>query len=352
MGKIAWITAGTLAATLGGAALAQDDEERATYFTVLGTYSQLDEDRNIPGTTDIDEGGGIQLILGQQRASGFGFEASLFADFLETGADNGTDFYRPGLGLDIIYGLGDRQGFTPFLLLGAGGVYNDVYPDENDDYGWYGNAGLGLVTGPLNKYGIKLRAEVRYIYDDFEDGYDDYRAGLGLEFPLYGEPRHIEKIVEKVKVVEVPGEGLGDEDGDGIVDGKDQCPGTPQGTRVDGSGCPLGNVVALNGVTFELNKDRLRPDAKTILDSVTDIMERYPEMVVEVAGHTDSLGTDEYNQQLSQKRAEAVRRYLIDKGVAADRMTAVGYGESEPVDTNDTMEGRERNRRVELRIKN
>lgn len=352
MGHKSITAAAALALSVTGTAVAQDEEERATYFTVLGTYSQFDEDRNLDAGTDIDDGGGIHLILGQQRASGFGLELSLFADFIETGADNGTDFYRPGLGVDLIYGLGDRSGFTPYLALGGGGAYNDAFPDERDEFDFFGNAGVGLITGPLNKYDVKLRADVRYIYDNFEEGYGDYRAGLGVEFPLYGEPKVIEKVVEKVKIVEVEKEGLSDSDNDGIIDNRDECPNTPEGTRVDGSGCPLGDTVELSGVTFELDSDRLRPDAKTILDEVARVMERYPEMLVEVAGHTDSLGSDAYNQQLSQQRAEAVRQYLIERGVSPDRMTAVGYGESEPVDTNDTVEGRERNRRVELRIKN
>ena len=350
MGKQGLIAGTALALAVGGQAFAQDSEDRATYITILGTYSQIDEDRSALG--NIDDAMGVQFIIGQQRASGLGFEATLFGDVIETGSGNGTDYYRPGLGLDLFYAFGDRKGFTPFVLVGAGGTYNDVFPDSEDDYDWYGNAGLGLVTGPLNKYDLKLRAEVRYIYDNFQDGYDDYRAGLGLEIPLYGEPKTIEKIVEKVKVVEVAGEGLGDADGDGIVDGTDQCPNTPAGTRVDGDGCPLGDVVALNGVTFETDSNRLRPDAVTILDEVAEVLNRYPEMLVEVAGHTDSVGADAYNQQLSQRRAEAVVEYLVGKGIAADRMTAMGYGESEPVDSNDTKDGRERNRRVELRIKN
>ena len=346
------IAASALTVALAGPAVAQDEEARATYFSVLGTYSQFDDNRNVPGT-DIDDGAGIHLILGQQRASGFGLELSLAADVIETGADNGTDFYRAALGLDLIYGLGDREGFTPFALIGAGAAYNDVFPDSQDDYDWFANAGLGLVTGPLNKYGAKLRFEVRYIYDAFQDSYDDYKAGLGVEFPLYGEPQVIEKVVEQVKIVEVAGAGgLSDSDGDGIVDDKDQCPNTPAGTRVDGNGCPLGDTVTLHGVTFETDSNRLRPDAQTILNDVYLIMDRYPEMIVEVAGHTDSIGPDAYNQDLSQRRAQAVLDYLADKGVDANRMTAVGYGESEPVDSNDSKEGRERNRRVELRIKN
>lgn len=351
MGKQGLIASSALAIAMCGTAFAQDDEDRATYITFLGTYSLVDENRD--GAADgIEDAIGGQFIIGQQLASGFGFEATLFADMIETGTGNGTDYYRPGLGLDVIYAFGDRTAFTPFVLLGAGGAYNDVNPDSADDYDWYGNAGLGFVTGPLNKYDLKMRFELRYLYDNFMDGYDDYKAGLGLEIPLYGEPKTVEKIVEKVKVVEVKAEGFGDADNDGIIDNRDQCPNTPEGTRVDGSGCPLGDVVGLDGVTFETNSDRLRPDAQTILDDVAGVMERYPEMMVEVAGHTDSIGSDGYNQQLSQKRAESVRQYLTDKGIAGDRMTAVGYGESEPVDSNDTKEGRERNRRTELRIRN
>ena len=346
------IAAAALAITANGMAWAQDDEDRATYITVLGTYSQFDDERGALTGVESEDGGGIRLLIGQQRASGFGLELNLSGDLIETGSGNGTDFYRAGLGIDAIYGLGDRSGFMPFALLGAGGAYNDASPDSRDDYDFYANAGIGLITGPLNKYDVKLRAELRYIYDNFEDAYTDYQAGLGIEIPLYGEPEVIEKIVEKVKVVEVQADGLGDADDDGIVDGRDQCPNTPAGTRVDGEGCALGDVVGLDGVTFEFNSDRLRPDARTILDDVAEVMERYPEMLVEVAGHTDSLGSDAYNMELSQKRAAAVRRYLIDSGIAADRMTAVGYGETEPVDTNDTEEGRERNRRVELRIQN
>ena len=288
------------------------------------------------------------------KPHGLGFELSLFNDLYETGEDNGTDFYRYGLGLDLIYAFGDRQSFTPYVLLGAGGAYNDVFPDDRDDYDFYANAGIGMVTGPLNEYGMKLRLDLRYVYDNFESAYDEeYKGNIGVEFPLFGEAKVVEKVVEKVKVVEVEKDsGLRDSDGDGIVDEKDNCPNTPAGTRVDGEGCPLGDVVALDGVTFEFDSARLQPNAETILDDAAEVLMRYPEMLVEVAGHTDSLGSDAYNQQLSQKRAESVRQYLIDQGVSAERLTAVGYGESEPRATNDTEEGRELNRRVELRIQN
>ena len=127
------------------------------------------------------------------------------------------------------------------------------------------------------------------------------------------------QVVEVVKTT-----GLEDSDGDGIVDSKDKCPGTPPNTRVDGDGCPLPKVLQLKGVTFEFNKDRLRPDSKTVLDTVVEIMKRYPDMQVELAGHTDNVGSDSYNQKLSEKRAEAVRQYLIAAGIPSANMTAVG----------------------------
>lgn len=361
------LTAAAVAAlACTGSAWAQDSDERATYFSVLGSYIVADDQRDVDNadagqSTAIDEGYGVQFVMGQMTSSGFGFELSLFNDMFETDQNNGTDFYRYGIGLDAIYAFGDwiglssdRSGFTPYVLLGGGAVYNDVFPDNRDDYGYYANAGLGMVTPALNKYGMKIRLDLRYVYDDFESGYDEeYKGNIGIEFPLFGEPKVVEKIVEQVKVVEVEKDsGLRDSDDDGIVDGKDNCPNTPAGTRVDGEGCPLGGVVALDGVSFEFNSDRLRPDAATILQDAAEVLERYPEMLVEVAGHTDSIGGDSYNQSLSQQRAESVRQYLITQGISAERLTAVGYGESEPRASNDTEEGRELNRRVELRIQN
>jgi OOP family OmpA-OmpF porin len=205
---------------------------------------------------------------------------------------------------------------------------------------------------------VHLRGEGRYVYDSVKQvngsrGIEDVRVNLGLEISLWDKPEVTVAPEAKTQVVEVvKTTGLEDSDGDGIIDSKDKCPGTPPNTRVDGDGCPLPKVLQLKGVTFEFNKDRLRPDSKTVLDTVVEIMKRYPDMKVEVAGHTDSVGSDSYNQKLSEKRAEAVRQYLIAAGIPSGNMTAVGYGKKEPIATNDTDEGRELNRRVELRIKN
>jgi len=327
------------------------------YLGGMGTYTFADSKRDyrlreLTIDSDLEMGTGGAVYYGWQFANRWGIEVQAFTETFETDVGGLTDFYRHGVTTDLVYNFGDRTGFTPFVLIGAGGAYNDVSPNE-DKFDFIANAGLGFVTGPFTNYGdLRLRAEARYVYDNFEDGYEDIRVAVGIEIPLFGESAAaVASAVEpQAKVVEVP-TGLMDTDGDGVVDERDQCPDTPANTRVDGNGCTLGKVIALYGVTFEFDKTRLRPDAETILDQAVDTLKRYPEMQVEVAGHTDSKGSDTYNQQLSEGRATAVRDYFVEKGVT-NPLTVHGYGEAEPVTTNDTDEGRERNRRVELRIQN
>jgi outer membrane protein OmpA-like peptidoglycan-associated protein len=107
--------------------------------------------------------------------------------------------------------------------------------------------------------------------------------------------------------------------------------------------------LVLTGVTFEFNKSRLTLDAKKVLDFVGQSVKAQPEAKIEIGGYTDAVGSAAYNLRLSLARARAVRVYLVQQGVAADQLTAVGYGKSKPVASNDTEEGRAQNRRVELR---
>ncbi len=143
-----------------------------------------------------------------------------------------------------------------------------------------------------------------------------------------------------------------DSDGDGIVDSADQCPATLAGDRVDSKGCSLPKVLSLLGVNFDTDKDILRPDAAAILDDAAATLKRYPGLMVEIAGHTDSAGSDAHNLDLSQRRAKAVLDYFIAKAVAAERLSAKGYGETQPIADNDSVDGRLKNRRVELRSQN
>jgi outer membrane protein OmpA-like peptidoglycan-associated protein len=148
-----------------------------------------------------------------------------------------------------------------------------------------------------------------------------------------------------------------DSDNDTVDDTKDTCPSTSPGTRVDARGCPIlfteaRQPLVLKGVTFEPGRSKLRPDSYTILDLVATSMMNNPDINVEIAGYTDNTGTIATNVRLSQARADAVRTYLAGKGVSPAKMVAKGYGPDSPIASNATREGREQNRRVELRRTN
>ncbi len=142
-----------------------------------------------------------------------------------------------------------------------------------------------------------------------------------------------------------------DSDRDGTPDYKDLCPGTPLGVIVDADGCPLGgeNILSLTGVNFAFDSAMLTPEAEMTLDEAVALMKETDEVLeVRVEGHTDSIGSDQYNMDLSQRRAESVVQYLVDNGVNPARLIPVGMGEGYPVASNDTVAGRAANRRVDF----
>ena len=145
-------------------------------------------------------------------------------------------------------------------------------------------------------------------------------------------------VVEEVKCV--------DADGDGVCDDVDACPGTPKGVKVDERGC----WVLDQNCLFDFDKSVVKPEFYPLLDGIVKVMNDNPSLRVELEGHTDSIGTNQYNQGLSERRANAVKKYLVEKGmVDMGRVTAIGYGEEKPIATNKTKEGRALNRRVELK---
>ncbi|MCB1198917.1 MAG: OmpA family protein, partial [Deltaproteobacteria bacterium] len=141
-----------------------------------------------------------------------------------------------------------------------------------------------------------------------------------------------------------------DTDGDGVKDYADRCPNTEEGVEVDANGCPVESVArgVLKGVVFKSNSPELTLNSKSILEGVATELSKFPDVKVEIQGHSDSAGDENYNLQLSQKRAESVLEFLVGKGVNRAQLSAVGYGETQPIADNKTNEGRAQNRRVEL----
>ncbi|WP_242168604.1 MULTISPECIES: OmpA family protein [unclassified Pseudomonas] len=160
--------------------------------------------------------------------------------------------------------------------------------------------------------------------------------------------------------------GDGDEDGDGVPDSRDKCPGTPKGVQVDANGCPPVPVAAvveevvvvkeetivIRDVHFQFDSANLTAADKTKLDIIaTRLKKEAPGAQLRVSGHTDSVGKDAYNQKLSERRAHSVTDYLVSAGVPRSSfVSVVGAGESQPVADNKTADGRALNRRVEIKI--
>jgi OOP family OmpA-OmpF porin len=134
-----------------------------------------------------------------------------------------------------------------------------------------------------------------------------------------------------------------DTDGDGVYDYLDRCPGTPVGAKVDARGCWV-----LKGVRFDTNTSYIKPQFYGILDEAAAVLKRNPSLKIEIQGHTDSVGTAQYNRELSEKRAQSVMEYFVKKGIEKERLSSIGYGLTQPIASNLTPEGRAKNRRVEL----
>ena len=172
--------------------------------------------------------------------------------------------------------------------------------------------------------------------------------------------------------------GCPDTDGDGVPDNKDKCPDTPSGYKVDANGCPIDSdgdglvdeeddcpteagpilnkgcpekIMEFDDIYFDFDKSILKPAAIAKLDILIKEMKEDMDMAIDLSGHADEKGTEAYNMVLSEKRAKAARKYLVDNGIAPERLVNVAwYGKSKPVASNATDEGRALNRRVEFEV--
>ncbi len=143
-----------------------------------------------------------------------------------------------------------------------------------------------------------------------------------------------------------------DRDRDGVNDTRDQCADTAEGTTVDENGCARMEArMELTGVLFDTGSADILPASEPALRRALQVLVDNPDALIEIAGHTDSVGNAGANMRLSRRRAQAVRQWLIEQGVAGYRITARGYGADEPLQPNDTDAGRQANRRIEIRAR-
>ncbi len=245
-----------------------------------------------------------------------------------------------------------RHGLLAFGRAGMGfldnsGVGDFDYEKQNKFHVLFGG-GVEYAS----RIGLGIRAEV-FSFDS-----DAFYSQLALvyRFGRQSQPAQpIAKAVEPEPIIETPvvppvaavAVVNPDKDGDGVLNESDQCPVTGPGVSVDRKGCALFAGVA-DGVNFYTDSARLTSEAKNKLNAVATILIKHQSVDATISAHTDSVGDETYNQALSVRRAKAVTQYLSENGVDANRLKAEAFGETQPIDSNETRAGRERNRRVEI----
>lgn len=354
------------------------------YLSPMGNYLRAAKSR---GTKN---GFGGQISLGKSVTNGLNLE--LISQYLVADDKAGGDTAKltgVGIGAQIfpVNSLPDL--YLPINLM-RGQVKGN--PGPVPDYSTtFFDIGLGYLIGLGSVgdffHGASLRAEVRYridahgreqagVHTGERKSFYEGVAAVGLLIPIGATPAPAaEPVPVEEAATEVVAVAAGDADNDGVPDDRDQCPETPAGATVDENGCPpaepapeatctppgpgeaidlngckTGDAFVLRGVNFALDSARLEPNSKFILDGVADALLAQQSVKAEIGGYTSSEGGEAHNQKLSEQRAESVMQYLVARGVAADRLTNKGYGEAAPVADNASEEGRELNRRVELKV--
>ncbi|MFA5938918.1 MAG: OmpA family protein [Sinimarinibacterium sp.] len=349
------------------------------YMAILGSYIWGEGER-------LEEATGGTILLGKRNGRTALEIGGFVFDYPESSKSFGghiAGLYFPMDSLPNTFGV-----------LGLGMQEIEDYPTtetgtlaERDDLNMsmlFAQAGVGqLWPITFGRYEFALRTDVMYRMSkrdkvqrenrediDAPRRFDEVVANVGFQLPfgLLPPPEPAAPPPQVIEPVAPP-----DTDADGVNDAVDQCPSSAPGDIVDGTGCvppppkpscksPLegerislegcskGDAIVLRGVHFSTASAELTSDAKSILNQVSEELKAHPAISVEIAGHTDARGDDAYNQQLSESRATSVTDYLVLMGVAADRMSAIGYGEQQPVADNDSEVGRERNRRVALMV--
>ena len=239
--------------------------------------------------------------------------------------------------LNGVYEFHDVEGggFLPYVLGGIGYEHVDGEIKDVFDSNAFAQGGVGLSYKQEDVGKFNVESKVLQILG--ADGQNnEYILTAGVSVPIGGESDECPRKIDGP-----------DEDRDGVEDSVDQCPGTPCYFTVDQYGCPIKATMRLH---FDFNKYNIRPESLPKVEQFANYLLHNKGTHVNIIGYTDSIGSEHYNQILSEKRAEAVMRKLIELGVSPDRLSAEGRGESEPVASNDTEKGRALNRRIEVNL--
>jgi len=296
-------------------------------------------------------------------------------------ADGTTEnFHSPGNGaIDEVFlpvGAGLKFDLAPGINLDLGYQVNFAYSDNIDGYNYgstndrfsYAHLGLEFALGSRSKPQLATHNPVSSMRQEYMMENQNTRSML--EARLAAQKAQNDQLRDQLNAANANFAKLTmDSDGDGVSDYFDKCPGTPGGTKVDGSGCPLPAPViqqpdtkvyvteedrrvvneAVKNLEFDFNKATIREHSFASLDQLATLLIN-KHFNLKLAGYTDNVGSADYNLRLSRDRAQAVKTYLVGKGVQDAQIQAEGYGKAHPIASNKTANGRQINRRVEFTL--
>ncbi|MFA5171537.1 MAG: OmpA family protein [Sulfuriferula sp.] len=319
---------------MAGSAAAADLDTR-TYLTPSISYTT--PDNNLWG---LDDGFGFGIGAGKAINQNLNLElnAGYSSQDFKNGAGQLQDVSVTG---DALYIFNRDASFSPYILGGIGAIQGRTEGHTPGASKTHFMADLGV--GAMKWFNdIAVRGDVRYRFIDGKGDAtvgNDWIATLGLMIPLGAKPAAPAPEPAPAPYV-APAPAAAPEP-------------TPAPAAQPEIARPVAHTkVIFDGTNFDFDKATLRPTGKAKLDDNVRSLTQYPDIDVEITGHTDSVGSDKYNQKLSEERAMTVKRYMESKGIASGRMTTKGYGETKPIASNKTKAGRAENRRVEIEIMN
>ena len=363
-----------LAASCMTTAFAYDKGEM--YIAPALGYHFFDSDH------DLDDAAEPAFRFGKFLSERYALEGE-FA-YADADKDKGGEVSATTLSLNSLIHFNLDGAIRPYLLLGVGGMF---YEDNHAGV----ICGVGAKVPFNDTVGLDLRVKDMFMTDTRNDIVPSVALTVAFGKPapvVKAEPAPVAEpvkeepvaaVVEAAPAPAVVAVAPVDSDNDGVIDDADKCPGTPAGAPVDSMGCPLDSdgdgvydyldkcpgtkkgykvnaegcfIAATLNVNFKTNSAVIADGYDNEISEFAAFLKANDAVKVEVQGHTDSAGSDKYNQKLSQKRAESVVKELVNKyGVDASKLTAVGYGESQPIVPNDTPENMLKNRRIETVVK-
>ena len=327
---------------LGFLQMAQADDvvDKRWYVAPFGTFVQPGGDRQ------SNNGWGGGMGFGKMLNEHFNVELKGFYQNLSGGKYGGSDM-TGGIAEVQYYIFRDK--FSPYTVLGLGGM--NTSHNFKSGAGLIGEAGAGFTYEVSDNF--LVRSDVRYRYNqnfnaNLQPGTNEFHdmvVNVGFVVPFGAKPKAVVAEVPPPAPTPVaaPDCSTLDDDHDGVNNCIDECPNTLPGVSVSVKGCWIVDV------KFDNDKAIIKPEYFADLDNTAKVIKEHPELKIEIQGHTSKTGGFKHNMQLSDRRAEAVKKYLVD-GEHLPNLTTRGYGWTRPIDTNDTEEGRANNRRVQLEV--